>query len=294
MDTSHQLAMRDATGWKRGLYEDIQSTFDAPMVNWTFRTLMANYPEFTRVMWGRLKPLFRTAAFADFTLRYRDLVLTGFEDATRTRTIQPDETALSPNEYRELCDQMATFDTVAPRLTVLLDVLDRELNREDHTQSVPDTRSATAPYPEWLDDGRGSKPTMIPFGTVPDDVEATLDDVVTAHGFDAGLPSIYRCLAQWPSYLRTAWERVGPVVGSDDIAAITGDVSEAVDSFTSRLPYRPNLSPDALRRDGFSDGTVADLQSFVREFNRDPIESVVPVLPMYAHLVGAAGPRTVL
>jgi hypothetical protein len=41
MDTDSQLYEVEATGWRRGLYEDVQATFRAPIVNWIFRTLVS-------------------------------------------------------------------------------------------------------------------------------------------------------------------------------------------------------------------------------------------------------------
>lgn len=45
MDTARQLYEQDATGWRRGLYEDVKRTFRAPLVNWIFRTTMAAFDD---------------------------------------------------------------------------------------------------------------------------------------------------------------------------------------------------------------------------------------------------------
>lgn len=81
MDTSAQLYETEATGWKRGLYDDIQRTFRAPIVNWIFRTTMANYPEFLCYAWGQVKPVFQTRAFGRTSVAYRDVVLSAVESA---------------------------------------------------------------------------------------------------------------------------------------------------------------------------------------------------------------------
>ena len=135
MDTGKQLYETEATGWQRDLYDDIQTTFRAPIVNWIFRTLMANEPDFLRYAWGQLKPLYATRAFARFSTEYRDAVLSAVEesgDATGSTsssgsivstgsnadssipTYRRETLGIAPAEFREFGGQLATFDVVGP------------------------------------------------------------------------------------------------------------------------------------------------------------------------------------
>jgi hypothetical protein len=50
-----------------------------------------------------------------------------------------------------------------------------------------------------LDRDRGTQPSMVSFSEFDPAVSETAAAFQQFHGFDGGLSSIYRCLAQWPS-----------------------------------------------------------------------------------------------
>jgi hypothetical protein len=293
MDTSEQLYELTATGWKRGLYDDVQHTFRAPIVNWIFRTTMANYPEFVGYAWGQVKPAFETAAFGRFTVDYRDAVLSTLkEEAGTVPTFRCGEIDVSPAEYGELRGQLATYDVVAPRLALLFELVDRGL-RGGPIGTDPDrTRAATAPLPADLDADRGRPPTMIAFDEVPDRLSEEVAAIQSFHGLEDGLPSIYRTLAQWPGYLAPMWAEVEPRLESDAFSTAVTEAREGVTAYVDALPYVPRLDADALDRRGIDDSAIEELQGLFREFNRGPIETVIPALPVYAATVGATGRRS--
>lgn len=292
MDESEQFYEQDATGWRRGVYEDVEATFRAPVVNWFFRALMANEPAFTRYMWGQVKPLFGTRAFGRYTVAYRDAVLSAVEeggpDLPHYRRADID---LQPAEWRELGGQLATFDVVAPRLSLLFTVCDRSMNA-DLPDSEPADASSTEPLPPWLDRDRGRSVTMTGEGEVPDTLAGTVDDVRAFHGLDGGLPSLYRCLAQWPAYLDRAWSDLESVLESDAFERGRDEADTAVETHVEQLPYTPRLSPTDLAAQGFDESTIEDLQAFVGTFGGESIETVVRAIPVYAATVGAAGERS--
>lgn len=289
MDTDKQLYESDATGWQRGLYEDVQATFRAPVVNWIFRTLLANEPELTRYLWGQVKPAFQTRAFGSFTLEWRDSILSAVEDGPEELPAyrKPDHD-LSPAEFAELRGQLATFDVVVPRLAVLFETVDRAV-RGDAADSVAESpnesRDATAPLPEWLDRNRAvapRAPTMTPFSDLDDDLTATVDAVQSFHGFDDGLPSVYRCLAQWPGAFERLWTDTEPALESDAFERAVSEANGLAADYVSSLPYRPRLAPGDLRGVGADDETIEGLQGLFETFNRGPVETVLPAVPVMA------------
>ncbi|MFB6068609.1 MAG: halocarboxylic acid dehydrogenase DehI family protein [Halobacterium sp.] len=289
MDTSRQLYEREATGWRRGLYDDVQHTFRAPIVNWIFRTLTANEPAFTRYLWGQVKPLFESAAFGRYTVDYRDAVLAAIEERHDLPSYRRETVGLSPAEFREARAQLATFDVVIPRLAVLFETVDRLLHGDDVGTSPAADRAATAPMPAWLDRDRGSSPTMTSFeGAGRPDV---VDDVQSFHGFDEGLPSIYRCLLQWPDLFGTMWDDLAPVFRSDAFDAARAAADEAVAAYVESVPYSPRLAPDDLRTVGVDSETVAALQDLFADFNRGPVETVLPAVPVLAATLDVDGRR---
>ncbi|WP_137283628.1 halocarboxylic acid dehydrogenase DehI family protein [Halorussus salinisoli] len=299
MDTDEQLYESDATGWRRGLYEDVRATFRAPVVNWIFRTLMANEPDFTRYLWGQVKPTFQTRAFGRYSVAYRDAVLSTVEtgsddgDAPDHDSGRPAyrraDLDLQPAEFRELRGQVATFDVVAPRLAALFEIADRSLRDESVGDDPDEDAAATEPMPAWLDRDRGLSPTMV--DAPPDELDDTVERIRAFHGLDDNLPSIYRCLAQWPAYLRTAWDDLEPTMESAEFDRACERASEETEAFVDSVPYEPQLSPDDLRAKGMDDDEVSELQELFETFNRGPIETVLPALPVYATTLDAAGRR---
>jgi hypothetical protein len=248
---------------------------------------MFHTPEFLRYAWGQLKPLFETRAFAAFTVAYRDTLL-GAVEAELPR-YDPAAVELSPSAFTELRGQLAAFDAVSPRLIVLFEVLDRRLDgRPVGTDAEDAGEAATAPFPTWLDRDRGRSPTMLS----PADSRAAMPDGLAGE-FGGMVPSIYRCLAQWPSYPDRTWDDLEPVFGSEHFERAREDALALADAYLDRIPYTPRIGPDALAAMGFEETTVGELRDLFAVFNASGSE-VVPLLPVYAATVGAAGERDAL
>jgi len=291
VDRSRQLYETDATGWKRGVYDDIRATFRAPVVNWIWRTTMANDPAFCRYLWAQVKPLFETRAFGEFSVRYRDAVLSTVEAEAEIPRYRRSDIGVAPAEYTELRGQIATFDVVGPRLAVLFRATNRALH-DDPVGADPDRgRAATAPCPAWLDADRGRPPSMVPVDAVGDEIAETVAAIRAFHGFDDGLPSIYRCLAQWPGLLDALWADLGPVLEGPAFDAACDRADEATDAFVDAAPYTPRLGPGALRDHGFDDALIADVQALFREFDEGAVDDVLPGLHLWAATVDETGER---
>ncbi|WP_436926796.1 halocarboxylic acid dehydrogenase DehI family protein [Halosimplex amylolyticum] len=286
MDRSKQVYEADASGWQRGLYDDVKATLRAPTVNSIWRIQMHHVPEFLRYAWGQIKPVFQTREFAAFSVAYRDILLSAVEDALPR--YDPASVDVSPSAFTELRGQLATFDAVSPRLIVLFKLVYRRLNRRSVGSDAGDASAATAPFPEWLDDGRGRPPTMLSQDdareVLPESLEASLGDMV---------PSIYRVLAQWPSYLERAWTDLEPRFQGEAYLAAQTDALELADTFLDRLPYTPRVGPDALTEMGFDDETISAVRDLYETFV-DVGTRVVPRLPVFAATVDAAGERDAL
>lgn len=287
VDRTDQVYEREAEGWQRGLYDDVKRSFRAPVVNWVFRTAVANVPGVTRYAWGQVKPVFQTRAFAEFTAEYRDAVLGPLEDSDGLPSYR--RVDVSPAEFRELRGQLATFDVVAPRLAVLFELLDRglygDLSPEPSTE-----RAATAPFPEHLDRDRGRSPTMIDPGDVPEGAEEAASGLRSFHGLDS-LPSVYRCLAQWPAYFDRAWDDLEPTLTGDAFSDARERADETTAEFVDGVAYRPRIAPDDLRGAGLSANEVDDCLELFRPFVDGPVGSVLPAIHAFAATVGVVGDR---
>lgn len=286
MDFSNQVYRSEASGWQRGLYDDIEATLRAPTINSIWRIQMYHVPEFLRYVWGQIKPVFETRAFAAFSVRYRDTLLSAVEDGLPR--YDPTTIGVSPSAFTELREQVATFDVVAPRLLVLFELMHRRLNGQPTGTAFDEMSAATAPFPDWLDADRGRRPTMVSHddarSAMPASMEGDLGDMV---------PSIYRVLAQWPSYLQRAWTDLEPVFESDAYAAAREKVLDMADTLLDRLPYTPRVDPGALTGAGFDETTIEAAQDLYARFV-DGGTKIVPRLPVFAATAGVAGERDAL
>jgi hypothetical protein len=283
IDTTRQVYAADATGWQRGLYDDVRATFRAPVVNWIFRTLTANEPGFTRHLWAQVKPLFETRLAGEACVAYREAV-TGFEDRPRYR---PADLDLDPWAWRELRGQLRTFDTVVPRLALLFEVVYRSLHETGVGTDPRTDATATDPLPAWLDGREGLEPTMAAFDDPPAVVAETVASVQAFHGFDEGLPSIYRCLVQWPGVFERLWTDLEPRLDSGAFEEASAAGREVAVEFVESTPYVPGLTPSALAAAGFDEELIGDVTTLFDEFARGPVETVLPAVPSIAASVGA-------
>jgi hypothetical protein len=291
MDLDRQLHLADATGWRRGLYEDVMATFRAPVVNSIWRTLVANRPHAARQLWTVAKPVFETRAFAAFSVRYRDAVLDPLDG--ELPAYDPGDLDLSPSSFVALRGQLATFDVVAPRLAALFAVCDRALS--DGFDGTREGYAATAPAPDWLDADRGTRVTVVDGEAAR---EATPETVAAIEDYHATgfLPSIYRCLAQWPGALDRLWADTAGLRDADGseagFDAAREAAAEVVAAFAARPPATPTVTTEGLAAAGVDDpdAALADLRNTFAAFAAGA-SGVLPFLHGYAATVDATGER---
>lgn len=292
MDPTVQLLRHEATGWRAGVYDDIERTVRAPLVNSVWRVPMAHEPELFAHAWYALKPVFGTRRFAALSVAYRDAVLSGI-DAASDGELGPDELGVAPAEGRELRGQLETFDVVAPRLAVAFELCDRLLNGGDVATDPAIDRAATAPFPDWLDSGRGRPVSLAGMEESAERAPEAVAAVREYHDLGPMLPSIHRCLAQWPDAFDALWSRLGPALESGQYLAAVEAADGLVDEFVRGLPVAPPLRPEELGAAGFEDETIDALGAHFSGFNSHA-RSVLPTLHAYAATVGSAGERDAL
>lgn len=290
MDTSRELFVEDATGWRRGLYDDVRATFRAPVVNWIFRTLVANEPDAARYLWGQLKPLFDTLGLAEFVVEYRDAVVSTLAAGPGVPSLDAGALGMDDVERAALQAQLATFDAVVPRLAVLFATVDGALSG---TLPAPDEPSyaATAPFPASMAREDLEAPTMVGLDAIPAAGAGTVAAVRAFHGFDEGLPSVYRCLLQWPDAFSTLWAEIGPALEHEAFEDATAAGERRVDAFLAGRAYDPRIDPGDLRDVGVVDDTIDALRTLFADFRRGPVRTVLPAVAVLAAVVGAGGPR---
>ena len=282
VDTTAEIHEHEAEGWQRGLYDDVKVTFRAPVVNWIFRTLLANEPAATRYLWGQVKPLFETEACLSAVDEHRG--------AVRVRT-DPDRLAaadldLAPGEFRELQGQLATFDAVVPRLSVLFEVADRGLQGDLEPSGDP-APAATRPHGRPGVPADRRPPTMATVADSESALPETVSAVRSLHGLEEGLPSVYRCLAQWPDAFRAIWGAAAPELRSEGFRTATEQTADVAERAVTGAAYAPRLAPADFAAVGLEDEAIAGLRDLFAEFNRGAVETVLPAVHVLAAAVGA-------
>jgi hypothetical protein len=286
MDSTEQVYASEATGWQRGLYEDIERT--TGLVGSIWRTLTYHEPRFARYAWGQIKPVFGTREFAAFSVAFRDTFLSAAEpDLPGYDAADVD---LDPGEYAALRGQLARNDFLAPRYYVTQHLLAHRLDGEP-VGTEPAGEAATAPAPEWATRVRGQPLTLLP----QDEARARIpgSPYVVPGEFGEMVPSEYRCIAQWPAFLERAWADLEPITGTDEFGTAIERSHSLVDTFFGRLQYTPKLAPDTLASMGFDEGTIAELGDLFETFKAGG-RGVIPLSPLYAATVDAAGERRTL
>ncbi|MFB6117051.1 halocarboxylic acid dehydrogenase DehI family protein [Halosegnis sp.] len=289
MDPTIQLLAHEATGWRAGTYDDIERTLRAPLVNSVWRVAMAHEPALFRHVWHQLKPVFETRRFGAFSVAYRDTVCSGLD----ADELDPAALEAAPAEVTELRGQLATFDIVAPRLAVAFETCDRLLNGGDVASTPGEDRAATAPMPAWLDADRGRPVTLAGMDEAAERAPEAVAAVSDYHDLGAMLPSIHRCLAQWPAVFDALWTRLEPSFTSTAYGAATDEAAALVDAFVRGLPTAPALRPEQLQAAGFEAEAVDALADHFAGFTENAGD-VLPTLVAYADTVGAAGERDAL
>lgn len=292
MDASKQLYEKDADGWEQGVYLDIKETFRAPIINWIFRSLMANNPDFTRYLWGQVKPLFLTKEFATFAVEYRDTILSEIEETSTIPQYQPGGLGVSPAEYQELRRQLRTFDTVAPCLALFFEVTYRGLHDDLPMNAPQDTVDSTAPFTAASNDRSKGAPTMVDTTAIPEQLSDTIESLQAFHGIENGIPSIYRCLAQWPDVLQTLWQELHPVLTGPRFDTAAEETSSLLATQATSLGYSPAITPEVLRARGYEQSTITEITEFIDGFYHGPADTVLLTLPIYATVVTAGGRRS--
>lgn len=282
MDPTKQHYIAEATGWQEGIYEDIEKT--TGMVASIWRSLMYHEPEFLRHAWSQVKPVLQTREFAAYTIAYRDTLITPIESDIPEYV--PADLGVDPSDFTELQAQLARFDLIAPRYHVIFYLLERLVTgRPVGTETPLESKAVTSQFPEWLDADRGAPPTMLS----QDEARKVMPE---AHEGDFGpmVPTEYRSMAQWPPYLDQAWTDLEPVFDSQAFEDARENAVALVEQYLDRLPYSPQIYPEALQREGFDQNTIVSLQDFLETFRKGGRE-FMPTLPVYAATVGAAGER---
>ena len=205
----------------RAVYERTRTHLRVPVVNFLFRSL-ANYPPYLSFAWDRIEPHLLTPRFEEAAdaLRSRSLV-EPISDSTDWSSLG------DPSQIRAFTD---TIHYVLPKLLLVSSAFDEGLGGE--------TGAADGPEEAGVRPGVAEGTTSVaPVGPdeADEETEEVFEEIRGRHGHP-DVASYYRGIARWPEFLKSAWERVSPLIGTPAYEERKRDLLEAARVSALELP----------------------------------------------------------
>jgi len=234
----------------RAVYEGVRARLRVPFVNFVFRVL-ANYPDYLRFAWGKMEPHLLTTYFerAADELRERALI--------EHVPDPPEEGWQGMGDIGSIRAFTDTIHYVLPRLLMVVSTFDEGLGGEPGGgEAIPEPAIA----PGVAEGTLGL--TMVAPDEASEDLSKLFEEIRQRHGHP-GVASYYRAVGRWPGFLRTAWEQVGPLVGSRAYERRKGELLQHARSAVLELPLPSKGEVSAL---GVDDESAGELRAILAVF----------------------------
>ncbi|MDP9425511.1 MAG: halocarboxylic acid dehydrogenase DehI family protein [Actinomycetota bacterium] len=183
----------------RAVYERTRSHLRVPIVNFLFRSL-ANYPPYLSFAWDRVEPHLLTPRFEEAA------------DALRSRSlVEPISDYTDWSSLGDLSQIRAFTDTihyVLPKLLLVSNAFDEGLGGETGVADGPEEAGVRPGVAEGAT-------SVAPVGPneADEETEEVFEEIREHHGHP-DVASYYRGIARWPEFLKFAWKRIGPLIGT--------------------------------------------------------------------------------
>ena len=242
----------EATGKTAAIFADIKSTLRVPIVSLMFR-ILARYPDYLQVAWQELKPNAQTLYFeqqADEIRRYA-------VEAVRSLGQSPELPEAASSVLR-------IFHYVNPKLLLAIGAL-----RSATSGQLPRLQALSPDLKRQIQPGipaEAGNVDLVALESASPETTAVFDDIRRTLDLPV-VNSQYLALAQWPDYLRAAWQALKPVTESPDYPRIERTLLQYVDQTISALPYRMTITPHALRQSGLSESDLDGIHAALRMFH---------------------------
>ncbi|MDP9455462.1 MAG: hypothetical protein CYG60_19215 [Actinobacteria bacterium] len=231
------------------VYERTRTHLRVPVVNFLFRSL-ANYPPYLSLAWDRVEPHLLAPRFE------------GAADALRSQSlVEPVSDSTDWASLGDLSQIRAFTDTihyVLPKLLLVSSAFDEGLGGEKGAADGPEEAAGVRP---GLAEGTTS---VAPVG--PDEAsqapEEIFEEIRERHGHP-DVASYYRGIARWPEFLKVAWERMNPLVGTPAYQERKHDLLEAARHHALGLPL-PSRSEVVER--GVDEQRIGELRAILAVF----------------------------
>ncbi len=236
-----QVTEREAEGETERVYHEIKQCFRVTGVNLNFRT-WAGYEKFFPVMWDATRPMVETQAFEEASDRVRAEAVRAAENLGRldaTKSVR-----LGESQVYQIQSALDLYHYINPKLLVFTAILELALKGE----RIGDEATKL----ELIE--RGAPPRMYPMEMVAEEP----DDARTREMFDdikktlslSSINSDYRTLALWTDYLAAGWDKLKPIVKSDEYKQASESLRETAREVARRLPHTTSLTRERVENLG--------------------------------------------
>ena len=237
-----EVAEAEARGAVARVYDEIRRALRSPNVNLVYR-LLASYPDYLAAAWAQIGPNLASRYVEREAERLRGVSALDVGPAGGQLRRELPALGLSAGDLARIQDIIDLFNYANPKNLIVVVALRLALEG----RPIPGTN-----------DAEGGRP--VPSGPLPDievrlldarsiapEARAVLAEILAAHQAGA-MPSVYRALANWPAFLRLAWQAVRPFVAGPEFAARVPTLIGEAERSALDLPYRVDLSRAEVER----------------------------------------------
>ena len=196
------IAESEATGDTAVLFADIRESLGVPVVNLIFRHL-ATFPQALPWSWQTLKPLYLDGTIDAQAELLRESL--SFSLVTGISRQSLSDAGLSRSDMETIRMILRSYERSNALNLVAFSALLAKLNGEKTSEPLTNT---IAPATNTV---RGQMPKPLTLAEMDDQTRAMTLHLAGLGGADAIMPTMYRHLAHWPSYLSILDELLTPL-----------------------------------------------------------------------------------
>jgi len=247
------------------IYEDIKDSLKLPWVPVMFQAF-ATYPHFLQFIWGQLKPSVGTLQFKLETERIRGYAETFMSEAHIREYKHEDalRNNLSIDDLVHIRTRLEAFTYGNPKLLLLAAALKRAVGGIT-VGGNGDTEASHEDFGDRVIKKIDIKPVEEADAT--DEVKALYEDIKST----LGLPFVntdYRTMANWPGFLKLAWEDIKTIMISPHFTEGKTAMLEFAEHAADMLPYPVKMGWDEMEGAGVHEEDFENIEDMAGLFAR--------------------------
>ncbi|MDP8924905.1 MAG: halocarboxylic acid dehydrogenase DehI family protein [Chloroflexota bacterium] len=272
-----EVAEAEAGGEVARLYGDIRWALRSPNVNLVYR-LLAHYPDYLAAAWSEIGPNQASRYLEQQAERLRALAALDVSPAGGRFRGELSALGLSGDELARIRGIIDLFNYANPKNLIVVAAL--RLVFDGRAIPGSDVAEGGQPLPS------GPLPDvevrLVDPGSAPPEARPVLAEILAAHPESGAMPSVYRALANSPSFLHASWGAVRPYVAGPEFAARVRRLIDEAERAALGLPHPVGLSRARTEQIVGRDGAAA-VETILRRFGT----AMIPAMTVEVHTLKA-------